>query len=245
MQRTRCGALQITQVPVVICPMKILLAEDDVTSAEYVQKGLIEQGYVVDWVTDGREALTHCLYNDVDLLIADRMMPGMDGLSLVKSLRSAKVDLPVIFLTALSDVEDRVDGLMAGGDDYMVKPFHFSELLARITALSRRPKATEQRTELAVHDLTLDLLERTARRQGQVIELHNKEYALLQLLMESAGRVISRTLILERVWDFNFDPGTSVVETHVSKLRQKIDRPFDVPLLHTIRGMGYTIRAPR
>ena len=225
--------------------MKILLAEDDVTSAEYVKKGLVEQGFVVDWVADGREALTHCLYNEVDLLIADRMMPGMDGLSLVKSLRSAKVDLPVIFLTALSDVEDRVDGLMAGGDDYMVKPFHFSELLARITALSRRPKSGTQRTTLAVHDLTLNLLERTANRQRQTIELHNKEFGLLQLLMENAGRVISRTLILERVWDFNFDPGTSVVETHVSKLRQKIDKPFDVPLLHTLRGMGYTIRAPR
>ncbi|MCF2906510.1 response regulator transcription factor [Octadecabacter sp. CECT 8868] len=225
--------------------MKILLAEDDETSAEYVQKGLVEQGFVVDWVTDGREALTHCLYNEVDLLIADRMMPGMDGLSLVKSLRSAKVELPVIFLTALSDVEDRVDGLMAGGDDYMVKPFHFSELLARITALSRRPKETEQRTKLTVHDLTLDLLERTANRQSQTIELHNKEYSLLQLLMENAGRVISRTMILERVWDFNFDPGTTVVETHISKLRQKIDKPFDVTLLHTMRGMGYTIRAPR
>lgn len=225
--------------------MKILLAEDDVTSADYVRNGLTEQGYVVDWVTDGREALTHCLYHEVDLLITDRMMPGMDGLALVKALRSAKVDIPVIFLTALSDVDDRVEGLMSGGDDYMVKPFHFSELLARITALSRRPKATEEQTRLIVHDLTLDLLDRTAERQGTGIALHNKEFALLQLLMENAGRVISRTLILERVWDFTFDPGTSVVETHISKLRQKIDKPFDVPLLHTMRGMGYVIRAPR
>ena len=225
--------------------MKILLAEDDEKSAAYVQKGLVEHGFVVDWLTDGREALTHCLYNDVDLLIADRMMPGMDGLSLVKALRAAKIDMPVIFLTALSDVEDRVDGLMAGGDDYMVKPFHFSELLARITALSRRPQSTVQQTALEVHDLSLDLLQRVAHRQGQVIELHNKEFALLQLLMENKGRVISRTMILERVWDFNFDPGTTVVETHISKLRQKIDKPFDVPLLHTIRGMGYSIRAPR
>ena len=225
--------------------MKILLAEDDATSAAYVQKALVEQGYVVDWVTDGRDALTHCLYNDVDLLIADRMMPGMDGLSLVKSLRAAKADLPVIFLTALSDVEDRVEGLMAGGDDYMVKPFHISELLARIAALSRRPQSGEQPTGLTVHDLTLNLLQRTAERQGQMIELHNKEFALLKLLMENAGRVISRTLILERVWDFTFDPGTTVVETHISKLRQKIDKPFDVPLLHTMRGMGYVIRAPR
>ncbi|MGC3938492.1 response regulator [Roseobacter sp. EG26] len=225
--------------------MKILLAEDDVKSAEFVQRGLVEQGFVVDWVTDGREALSHCLYNEVDLLIADRMMPGMDGLSLVKALRAAKRDLPVIFLTALSDVDDRVDGLMAGGDDYIVKPFHFSELLARITALSRRPKTASERTSLEVHDLTLDLLQRTAHRQGQTIELLNKEFALLQLLMENAGRVISRTLILERVWDFNFDPGTTVVETHISKLRQKVDKPFDVPLLHTLRGMGYTLRAPR
>lgn len=225
--------------------MKILLAEDDVQSASYVQKGLVENGYAVDWVTDGREALTHCLYNDVDLLISDRMMPGMDGLALVKALRSAKVDIPVIFLTAMSDVDDRVDGLMSGGDDYMVKPFHFSELLARITALARRPKATAEQTTLTVHDLTLDLLQRTAQRQGQIIDLHNKEFALLHLLMENADRVISRTLILERVWDFTFDPGTSVVETHISKLRQKIDKPFDTPLLHTMRGMGYVIRAPR
>lgn len=225
--------------------MKIVLAEDDVTSADYVRKALEEQGFVVDWVTDGRDALTHCLYNDVDLLIADRMMPGMDGLSLVKSLRAAKADFPVIFLTALSDVEDRVEGLNAGGDDYMVKPFHISELLARIAALSRRPQASEQVTTLQVHDLVLDVLERRAERQGRGIDLHNKEFTLLKLLMENAGRVISRSLILERVWDFTFDPGTTVVETHISKLRQKIDKPFDTPLLHTMRGMGYTIRAPR
>ncbi|MEL7149170.1 MAG: response regulator transcription factor [Pseudomonadota bacterium] len=224
--------------------MKILLAEDDTTSGDYVRNALIENGFVVDWVTDGREALTHCLYNHVDLLITDRMMPGMDGLSLVKSLRSAHVDAPVIFLTAMSDVQDRVDGLMSGGDDYVVKPFHFSELLARISALARRPKAQEQCTVLTVHDLTLDLLQRSAERQGNMIPLHNREFTLLSLLMENAGRVISRTLILERVWDFNFDPGTTVVETHISKLRQKIDRPFDVPLLHTMRGMGYVIRAP-
>lgn len=224
--------------------MKILLAEDDTKSADYVRQGLIEQGFVVDWVSDGREALTYCLYNEVDLLITDRMMPGMDGLALVKSLRSANIDIPVIFLTALSDVDDRVDGLRSGGDDYMVKPFHYSELLARIDALSRRPKATAQQTALTVHDLTLNMLERTAARQGDTIALHNKEFSLLQLLMENAGRVISRTLILERVWDFNFDPGTSVVETHISKLRQKIDKPFDVRLLHTMRGMGYVIRAP-
>lgn len=225
--------------------MKILLAEDDATSADYIRKGLTEQGYVVDWVTDGRDALTHCLYNPVDLAIVDRMMPGMDGLSLVKALRASKSDLPVIFLTALSDVEDRVDGLMAGGDDYMVKPFHFSELLARITALSRRPKQAPQETQITVHDLTLDLLSRTATRQGTMIDLLNKEFALLNLLMETPGRVISRTMILEKIWDFSFDPGTTVVETHISKLRQKVDKPFDTALIHTVRNMGYTIRAPR
>lgn len=225
--------------------MKILLAEDDTTSAEYVRNGLRENGFSVDWVTDGREALTYCLYNQCDLAIVDRMMPGMDGLSLVKALRAASSELPVIFLTALSDVDDKVEGLRAGGDDYMVKPFHFSELLARVEALARRPKAVAQRTALEVHDLKLDLLARTAQRQGQQIDLSGKEFALLELLMEAPGRVISRTMILEKVWDFSFDPGTTVVETHISKLRQKVDKPFDTPLIHTMRNMGYTIRAPR
>ncbi|MDC0116113.1 response regulator transcription factor [Octadecabacter sp.] len=226
--------------------MKILLAEDDPKSADYIRNGLTEQGFVVDWVSDGREALTYCLYNDVDLAVVDRMMPGMDGLSLVKALRAAKSDLPVIFLTALSDVDDRVEGLMAGGDDYIVKPFHFSELLARITALRRRPKqSAAEPTELVVHDLKLDLLTRTASRQDRHIDLLGKEFSLLHLLMEAPGRVLSRTIILERIWDFSFDPGTTVVETHISKLRQKVDKPFDVALIQTMRNMGYTIRAPR
>lgn len=225
--------------------MKVLLAEDDKATANYIRKGLVENGYAVEWVTDGRDALTHCLYDPVDMLIVDHMMPGMDGLALVKALRAAKSDLPVIFLTALSDVEDRVDGLMAGGDDYMVKPFHFSELLARIAVLSRRAKQAVPETEITVHDLSLDLMSRTARRQGQQIELQNKEFALLQLLMETPGRIISRTMILEKIWDFAFDPGTTVVETHISKLRQKVDKPFDQSLIHTVRNMGYTIRAPR
>jgi len=225
--------------------MKVLLAEDDPKQAEYVRKGLVENGYAVDWVTDGREALSYCLYSACDLAILDRMMPGMDGLSIVKAMRAAKIQTPVIFLTALSDVDDRVDGLLAGGDDYMIKPFHFSELLARIVALSRRPKEAAQRTSLTVHDLTLDLLARTAERQGTKIELSSKEFALLELLMENAGRVIGRTIILEKVWDFSFDPGTTVVETHISNLRQKVDRPFDVQLIHTVRNMGYCLRAPR
>ncbi|TYC61907.1 response regulator transcription factor [Rhodobacterales bacterium] len=212
--------------------------------AEYVRKGLLEQRFSVDWVSDGREALTYCLYNTCDLAIIDRMMPGLDGLSLVKALRASNSALPVIFLTAVSDLEDKVEGLMAGGDDYIVKPFHFSELLARIHALSRRPKQSSHKTELTCHDLTLDLLKRVAVRQGQVIDLQNKEFTLLELLMEAEGRVVSRTMILEKIWDFSFDPGTTVVETHISKLRQKIDKPFGTALIQTVRNMGYRIRAP-
>jgi two-component system OmpR family response regulator len=175
----------------------------------------------------------------------DRMMPGMDGLSVLKSLRAAGKQVPVIFLTAMANVDDRVAGLVAGADDYMVKPFHFSELLARIEVLRRRPKETVQKSQLQVHDLSLDLFTRMATRQGQVIELQNKEFSLLELLMSASGRVISRTMILEQVWGFNFDPGTTVVETHISKLRQKVDKPFAEPLIHTSRNMGYSLRAPQ
>lgn len=225
--------------------MKIILAEDDEKAAGYIIKGLSEHGHVVDWVKDGREALSYCLYNEYDLLITDRMMPGMDGLSLVKALRSSNNQLPVLFLTALSDVDDKVEGLLSGGDDYMVKPFHFSELLARITVLARRPKQQVADTELVVHDLKLDLLTRRAIRSGTEIELLNKEFTLLEYLMENKDRVVSRTMILEKVWELNFDPGTSVVETHMSKLRLKVDKPYSEQLIHTVRNMGYVIRAPR
>lgn len=225
--------------------MKVLLAEDDVVTGEYIRKGLAEQGYIVDWVQEGREALTYCLYNQFDLFIADRMLPGMDGLSVVKALRASGSKIPVIFLTAMADVDDKVEGLLAGGDDYMVKPFHLSELLARITVLQRRPVEVEAKTQLTVHDLRLDLLSRVAKRQNQVIELKNKEFNLLELLMENANNIVSKSIILERVWDLNFDPGTTAVETHISKLRQKVDKPFDVQLIHTIRNMGYSLRAPR
>lgn len=225
--------------------MKILLAEDDEKAADYIRTGLIENGHTVDWLTDGREALSYCLYNQCDLAIIDRMIPGMDGLSVVRALRATTSKLPIIFLTALGDVDDKVEGLLAGGDDYMVKPFHFSELLARITALSRRPHETIVPTELKVHDLSLDLLARTARRGDTLIELKQKEFSLLELLMKNAGRVVTRTMILESIWGFDFDPGTSVVETHISNLRQKVDKPFDTALIHTVRNAGYTIRAPR
>lgn len=225
--------------------MKILVAEDDGPSAEYICKGLIGEGHSVETVSDGRDALAWCLYNQCDLVVLDRMMPGMDGLSVLKSLRAAGRKMPVIFLTAMADVEDRVEGLKAGGDDYLVKPFHFSELMARIEALHRRPAAHEETTVLKVHDLELDLLSRTATRGGVTIELLSKEFALLEALMRDPGRVVTRTMLLEQVWDFSFDPKTSVVETHMSRLRAKIDKPFDTPLIHTIRNAGYSIHAPR
>lgn len=225
--------------------MKVLLAEDDITNGEYVHKGLTEQGYTVDWVKDGREALAACLYNEINLAIIDRMMPGLDGLSVVKALRSVGNEIPVIFLTALGDVDDRVEALLAGGDDYIVKPFHLSELLARMIALSRRPKAINEQTELQVHDLTLNLLTREACRQGQLVALQGKEFALLEYLMENSGRVVTKTNLLEKIWNFNFNPGTTVIETHISKLRQKVDKPFGVALIHTVRNMGYCLRAPK
>jgi two-component system, OmpR family, response regulator len=225
--------------------MKILIAEDDKTTSDFLRKGLIENGHTVDCVFDGREALTYCMYNQCDLVVLDRMMPGMDGLSVLKALRAAGNALPVIFLTAMADVDDRVDGLLAGGDDYLVKPFQFSELMARITALARRPQSAEKVTRLKVHDLELDLLTRTATRAGIQIDLQAKEFALLEILMRNSGRIVTKTMLLEQVWDFNFDPRSTVVETHVSRLRAKIDKPFDVPLLHTSRNSGYSLREPR
>ncbi len=225
--------------------MKILLAEDDRRSAEFIRRGLGEHGHSVEHVEDGRDALTFCLYNPCDVIILDRMMPGMDGLAVLKALRAAGRKTPVIFLTAMGDVDQRVEGLSAGGDDYLVKPFHFSELLARIEAVARRPAAEIKSTRLVVHDLELDLLTRTARRGGAAIELLAKEFALLEVLMRNAGRVVTRTMLLEQVWDFNFDPKTSVIETHMSRLRAKIDKPFDTPLIHTMRNAGYSIHAPR
>ena len=225
--------------------MKILLAEDDQKVADFVSAGLAENGHSVDHVTDGREALTYCLYNTCDIAILDRMMPGMDGLSVLKALRAARKETPVLFLTAMGDVTERVEGLAAGADDYLVKPFHFSELLARVMALSRRHKDVAEVAALQVHDLSLDLLSRTAKRQGTLIELQSKEFALLEILMRNAGRVVTRTMLLEQVWNFNFEPNTTVVETHVSRLRGKIDKPFDVPLIHTVRSTGYSMHGPR
>lgn len=225
--------------------MKILLAEDDAKLAAYVSAGLEEDGHSVEHFGDGRDALTYALYNPCDLAILDRMMPGMDGVSVVKALRAAGSEMPVIFLTGLGDVDNKVEGLSAGADDYLTKPFHFSELRARIEVLTRRRSTRAEVTTLVVHDLELDLLARTARRQGKTIELQNKEFMLLEVLMRNAGRVLTRTLLLERIWNYNFEPNTSVLETHMSRLRAKIDKPFDVPLIQTVRNAGYSIHGPR
>jgi two-component system OmpR family response regulator len=225
--------------------VKILVAEDDPQSSEFIRKGLTQEGHQVECLVDGRDVLAACLYNPYDMLILDRMMPGMDGMTVLRTLRAADRQLPVLFLTAMGDVDDRVDGLLAGGDDYLVKPFHFSELVARVTSLARRPQQNAATTRLVVHDLELDLLAHTAKRAGTSIDLQAKEFALLEILMRNAGRIVTKTMLLERVWDFNFDPKTTVVETHMSRLRSKIDKPFDVALIHTTRNSGYSMHAPR
>lgn len=225
--------------------MRILLVEDDRRTADYVRKGMLETGHVCDALDDGRDGLFQAQREPYDVVVVDRMLPGLDGLSLVRSLRAAKVQTPVLFLTAVGGVDDRVEGLEAGGDDYLVKPFAFSELIARVNALARRPPVQEQKTVLKIADLELDLIRREAKRAGQSIDLQPREFMLLEVLMRGEGRVLTRTMLLERVWDFHFDPKTSVVETHISRLRAKIDKPFDIPLLHTIRNTGYSIHAPR
>jgi len=225
--------------------LRILILEDDQRTSDYLVKGLTEAGHVCDSVEDGRDALFAATRESYDLIIADRMTPGIDGLSMVKAARAAGVKTPVLFLTSIGGVDDRVDGLEAGGDDYLIKPFAFSELLARVHALGRRPHVVEQTTTLKVADLAMDLVQRRVTRDGQAIDLQPREFALLEVLMRGEGRVITRTMLLERVWDFHFDPKTSVVETHISRLRSKIDKPFKVQLLHTVRSTGYSLHAPR
>ena len=225
--------------------MRILLIEDDTRTSDYVARGLKESGHVCDVFMDGQEGLFQAMHERYDVLIVDRMLPGLDGLSVVKALRSAGKKTPVLFLTSIGGIDDRVEGLEAGGDDYLVKPFAFSELLARVNALARRPPAISEQTILQVGDLSMDLVRRRVTRSGQEIELQPREFTLLEVLMRNQGRVVTRTMLLERVWDFHFDPKTSVVETHISRLRTKIDKPFGDPLLHTVRNTGYSIRAPR
>lgn len=225
--------------------MRILLIEDDRKTGAYVARGFTEAGHVCDAISDGQDGLFQALQEQYDLLVVDRMLPGLDGLSIVKALRSAGNSAPVLFLTSVGGIDDRVEGLEAGGDDYLVKPFAFSELLARANALARRPPTIAEQTMLQVADLKMDLVRRRVTRAGREIELQPREFTLLEVLMRNEGRIVTRTMLLERVWDFHFDPKTSVVETHISRLRAKIDKPFDVGLLHTVRSTGYSLHAPR
>lgn len=221
--------------------MKILVAEDDLETSAYVAQGLRELGHTLDVAHDGRDALMLAADGTYDVLILDRMMPGMAGIALIKALRAMEVTTPAIFLTALDGVGDRVQGLEAGGDDYLVKPFAFSELKARLAALARRPRQIAADTELAAGPVKMDLLARRVTRAGEVVELHPQEFKLLEYLLRHAGKVVTRTMLLEGVWGFHFDPKTSVVETHMSRLRAKIERPGSPPLIRTIRGSGYII----
>jgi two-component system, OmpR family, response regulator len=222
--------------------MRVLLIEDDQNAAEFILKGLAEHGYVADHATEGKDGLFLAASAKYDCMIIDRMLPGLDGLSIVKMLRATGNQVPAIFLTTMAGIDDRVQGLDAGADDYLVKPFAFSELLARISALLRRPPISETKTVLRTADLEMDLLKRTVRRAGRTIDLQPQEFRLLEYLMRSEGRVVTRTMLLENVWDFHFDPQTSVVETHISRLRAKIDKGFDSELVRTIRGVGYCLR---
>lgn len=223
--------------------MRILLLEDDRRISEYVKQGFSEAGHTCDTFDDGAIALVQATHETYDVFIVDRMVPSLDGLTVVRTLRSARNCTPVLFLTSMDDIEDRVVGLEAGGDDYLVKPFAFSELMARVNALARRPPIADQSSVLRVHDLEMDLMARRVSRAGKLLALNGKEFRLLEVLMRNAGRVVTRTMLLERVWDIDFDPQTSVVETHVSRLRAKVDKPFDRTLVHTVRGIGYSVRA--
>ncbi len=226
--------------------MKILVIEDDRETAAYVARALREHGHVVDVTANGQDGLFLAVGGSGhDVLVVDRMLPGLDGLALVRALRETGVKAPVLFLTALGGVGDRVRGLEAGGDDYLVKPFAFAELMARLQALARRPPLSDAPTRLRIADLELDLLKRTVTRDGERVELQPREFRLLEFLLRHAERVVTRTMLLEDVWDFHFDPKTNIVETHISRLRAKLSRGgHDPELIHTIRGAGYVLRAP-
>ncbi|EBA15343.1 two-component response regulator [Roseobacter sp. SK209-2-6] len=221
--------------------VKILVVEDDKTTGPYVAAGLREEGHTVDLLANGREGLVQAAAADYDVLVLDRMLPDLDGLSLIKTLRGAGNRTPAIMLTAVSGVNDRIEGLEAGADDYLVKPFAFGELSARVAALARRPGLQQQETRLCVGDLEMDLVQHKVTRAGQEIPLLPREFTLLEHLLRRKGRVQTRTMLLEAVWDITFDPQTNVVETHISRLRAKVDRPFDNELIETVRGAGYRI----
>ncbi|NBG95397.1 response regulator [Pyruvatibacter mobilis] len=224
--------------------MRVLVVEDDVEAAAYIVKGLRESGHVVDHAANGDDGLNLAMSGQFDVLVIDRMLPRQDGLSVVSTLREEGQTTPVLFLSALGEVEDRVSGLRAGGDDYLTKPFAFAELLARIEVLVRRANPGETQTRMRVGGLEMDLLARKVTRDGQDIDLQPREFRLLEYLMKHAGQVVTRTMLLENVWEYHFDPQTNVIDVHISRLRAKIDKNFETPLLHTVRGAGYTLRAP-
>lgn len=223
--------------------MRVLIIEDDQETASYITKGLKEAGYSADHAADGKQGLLQASTEDYDVLVVDRMLPELDGLSIIKTLRSANNHTPALILSALGEVDDRVQGLRAGGDDYLVKPFAFSELVARLEALSRRADSKVPQTHLRVGDLEMDLLRREVSRGGKVIPLQPREFRLLEYLMRHSGQVVTRTMLLEQVWDYHFDPQTNVIDVHISRLRSKIDKDFEQQLLHTVRGTGYMLRA--
>jgi two-component system OmpR family response regulator len=224
--------------------VRVLLVEDDPTIAFFISKGLKEAGYAVDHAVDGREGLHLALSAPYDAAIIDIMLPSLDGLTLIETMRRHKVNTPVLILSAKRSVDDRVKGLQRGGDDYLTKPFSFSELLARVQALIRRASTTSEPTRLSVGDLTMDLLTREVIRGRQRIDLQLREFSLLEYLMRNSGRVISKTLILEHIWNYSFDPQTNVVDVLVSRLRSKVDKGFETKLIHTVRGVGYVLKAP-
>lgn len=224
--------------------MRILVVEDDQETRDYLVKGLTQSGHVVDGAGNGKDGMLLALNPEIDVMVIDRMLPGLDGLTIVQAARASGLRTPVLILSALGEVDDRVEGLQKGGDDYLVKPFAFSELEARLMALVRRTDSEVAETRLEVADLEMDLLSRRVKRAGRDIELQPREFRLLEHLMRYNGQVVTRTMLLEKVWDYNFDPQTNVIDVHVSRLRRKIDRDFDKPLIHTVRGAGYVLRAP-
>lgn len=224
--------------------MRVLVVEDDLDTLEWVSNGLEEAGHTVERAADGKEGLFQAIEHDFDVIVLDRMLPKLDGLNVLRSLRAEGDGTPVLILSALGEVDDRVQGLRAGGDDYLVKPFAFSELLARLEALGRRREAPAVETVLRAGDLEMDLLGRTVARGDQQIELQPREFQLLEVLLRHKGQVVTRTMLLEKVWDYHFDPQTNVIDVHVSRLRGKVDRDFDTPLIRTVRGAGYMMRDP-
>ena len=225
-------------------PMRVLLIEDDADMAGYIAQSLRDLGHSTAVAGDGRVGLELASRESFDVVVVDRMLPGLDGVSVVRTLRGRDMTVPVLFLTTMDGIDDRVAGLEAGGDDYLVKPFAMPELAARISALGRRGRLSVQDTVLRVADLEMDLVKRTVLRKGQRVELQPREFQLLEYLVRHAGQVVTRTMLLENVWDFHFDPQTNIVETHISRLRSKVDRDFSDPLIHTVRGTGYVLRDP-